>query len=69
LVEIEQLKQVLILTKEFHENYLKDFPEEQLIFQEYVNFELGRLFDNKHAIVSIDFLSKKMAIVVYGIKI
>jgi len=66
---MKHLKQVLILTKKSHKNYLKDFPEEQLIFQEYVNFELGRLFDNKHAILSIDFLSKEMAIVVYGIKI
>ncbi|WP_339883509.1 hypothetical protein [Polaribacter vadi] len=66
---MKHLKQVLILTKKSHKNYLKDFPEEQLIFQEYVNFELGRLFDNKHAILSIDFLSKEMAIVVYDIKI
>ena len=66
---MKHLKQVLILTKKSHKNYLKDFPEEQLIFQEYVNFELGRLFDHKHAILSIDFLSKEMAIVVYGIKI
>jgi hypothetical protein len=66
---MKHLKQVLILTKKSQKNYLKDFPEEQLIFQEYVNFELGRLFDNKHAILSIDFLSKEMAIVVYDIKI
>jgi len=66
---MKQLKQVLILNQESHENYLKDFPEEHLNFQDYVNFELGKLFDHKHVIISIDFLSKKMAIIVYGIKI
>lgn len=45
---MNSLQQVLIVDKKSHQNYLKDFSEELLNFQEYVNYEMGRLYDEKH---------------------
>lgn len=42
------LKQILILNKKSHQAYLKDFKEEPLTFQDYLNFELGCLFDEHY---------------------
>jgi hypothetical protein len=63
------LKQVRIITKKDHQYYLKDFGEEPLSFQGYVNFELGLLLDEQHTIVSVNFLKKKTVIIVYAMKI
>lgn len=66
---MKTLKQVRIITKKDHQYYLKDYPEEPLRFQEYVNLELGLLYDEKHTVISIDFLKKKMVVIVYVMKI
>jgi len=66
---MKTLQQVRIITKEDHEYYLKDFVEVPLSFQGYVNLELGLLHDEKHTILSIDFLKKKTVIIVYAMKI
>lgn len=47
---------------------MKDFGEEPKSFQEYINLELGLLFDEKHTIISVDFLKKKTVVIVYEIK-
>jgi len=43
--------------------------EVPLSFQGYVNLELGLLHDEKHTILSIDFLKKKTVVIVYAMKI
>lgn len=63
------LKQVRIITKKDHWYYLKDFIEEPMSFQDYVNFELGQLFDMQHSILSIEFIRKKTVVIVYTMKI
>jgi|TARA_B110000908_G_C10250559_1_gene451761 hypothetical protein len=69
MVEMKYLKQVRIITKKDHKYYLKDFGEEPKNFQDFVNLELGLLFDEKHTIISIDFLKKKTVVIVYLLKI
>ena len=66
---MNSLQQVNIVDKKSHQNYLKDFSEELLNFQEYVNYELGRLYDEKHTIISVNFLNKKTVVIVYAMKI
>lgn len=66
---MNSLQQVLIVDKKSHQNYLKDFSEELLNFQEYVNYEMGRLYDEKHTIISVNFLNKKTVVIVYAMKI
>ena len=66
---MKYLKQVRIITKKDHKYYLKDFGEEPKNFQDFVNLELGLLFDEKHTIISIDFLKKKTVVIVYLLKI
>lgn len=63
------LKQVRIITKKDHRYYLKDFTQEPMSFQDYVNFELGQLFDMQHTILSIEFIKKKTVVIVYTMKI
>lgn len=66
---MKNLQQVRIITKKDHLYYLKDFGEEPMSFQNYINLELGLLYDEKHTIISIDFLKKKTVIIVYVLKI
>ena len=66
---MKNLKQVRIITKKDHDYYLKDFGEEPKSFQEYVNLELGLLFDEKHTVISVCFLKKKTVVIVYEMKI
>ena len=66
---MKNLQQVRIITKKDHLYYLKDFGEELMSFQNYINLELGLLYDEKHTIISIDFLKKKTVIIVYVMKI
>ncbi|PVV50438.1 hypothetical protein DD829_22505 [Chryseobacterium sp. HMWF035] len=40
------LKQIMILGKEQHADYLQIYKEEPLNFEEFVNFMLGSLYDN-----------------------
>jgi hypothetical protein len=66
---MKNLLQVRIITKKDHKYYLKDFNEEPLSFQNYINLELGLLYDEKHTLISIDFLKKKTVVIVYEMKI
>ena len=66
---MSSLKQVRIVNKKSHQLYLKDFFEEPVNFQNYLNFELGTLFDEKRTIISVTFLKKKTAVIVYAMKI
>lgn len=66
---MKTVQQVRIITKKDHDYYLKDFGEEPMDFQNYVNLELGLLYDEKHTIISIDFLKKKTVVIVYSMKI
>ena len=66
---MKSLQQVRIITQKDHEYYLKDFNEEPLSFQNYINLELGLLYDEKHTLISIDFLKKKTVVIVYEMKI
>ena len=66
---MKNLKQVRIISKKDHLYYLKDFGEEPKSFQEYVNLELGLLFDEKHPVISVCFLKKKIVVIVYEMKI
>lgn len=66
MVEMKTLKQVRIITKKDHEYYLEDFVEEPLSFQDYINLELGLLFDEKLTVLSVDFITKKTVVIVYN---
>lgn len=66
---MKALKQIRIISKKDHQYYLEDDIQEPLTFQEYVNLELGLLFDEQHTIISITFLKKKTVVVVYAKKI
>lgn len=47
------VKQVLVLDRKKHCDYLKDYDEAPLNFEEFVNFELGNLFDKDRKIEQI----------------
>ena len=66
---MKNLTQVRIITKKDHDYYLEDFGEEPKSFQEFINLELGLLFDEKHTIVSVNFLKKKTVVIIYEMKI
>lgn len=63
---MKNLQQVRIITKNDHKYYLKDFIEEPLSFQEYINLELGLLFDEKLTVLSVNFIAKKTVVIVYN---
>ena len=63
------LRQIRIITKKDHQFYQEDFIDEPMSFQDYVNFELGQLFDMQHTILSIEFIKKKTVVIVYTMKI
>ena len=63
---MKNLQQVRIITKKDHKYYLKDFIEEPLSFQEYINLELGLLFDEKLTVLSVNFIAKKTVVIVYN---
>ena len=62
---MKTLKQVRIITNKDYQYYLNDFDEEPLSFQGYVNLELRLLYDEKHTVLSIEFLKKKTVVIVY----
>ena len=47
------LKQIMILDKDQHTNYLEVYKEEPLNFEEFVNFMLGSLYDNRRIIEEV----------------
>ena len=51
------VKQVMIIDDKLHQSYLQIFVEEPLNFEEFVNFELGNLFDEDR---KIEYFSKKL---------
>lgn len=63
---MKTLKQVRIISKKDYKYYLKDFVEEPLSFQGYVNLELGLLFDEKLTVLSVNFITKKTVVIVYN---
>ncbi len=69
LGSMRTLRQIRIITKKDHQFYQEDFTQEPMSFQDYVNFELGQLFDMQHTIVSIEFIKKKTVVIVYTMKI
>lgn len=47
------LRQVMVLTAQSHQEYLEDFKEEPLNFEEYINYMLGAIYDNENIIEQI----------------
>ena len=64
------VKQIMVLGKEKHQEYLDDFFEEPLDFEGFVNFMLGSLYDEDRFVEEIipnkDF---SKVLIVYKIKI
>lgn len=52
---MKPLKQVKIVNQESFKKYQDDFFEEPVLFEQYVNFELGQLYDQDHVVESITF--------------
>ena len=69
MAKVKFLTQVRIITKEDFEFYLKDFPEESNSFQDYINLELGLLFDEKHTVISVSFLTETTVVIIYNKRI
>lgn len=64
------VKQVLVLDRRKHCDYLKDYKEEPLDFEEFVNFELGNLFDEERKIEQIiPNENATQFVIIYTIKI
>ena len=64
------VKQIIILDHEMHQNYLTDFVESPMGFIDFVNFELGNLFDNERRIEQIiPNESATQFIIIYSVKI
>ena len=64
------VKQVMILNKERHQEYLKDFFEEYLNFEGFVNFMLGSLYDEDRFVEQvIPNADHSQVLIVYKIKI
>ena len=64
------IKQIMVLGKEMHQEYLDDFLEEPMDFEGFVNFMLGSLYDEDRFVEEIipneDF---SKVLIVYKIKI
>jgi hypothetical protein len=64
------VKQIMVLGKEMHQEYLDDFLEEPLDFEGFVNFMLGSLYDENRFVEEIipneDF---SKVLIIYKIKI
>ncbi len=64
------VKQIMVLGKEMHQEYLDDFLEEPLDFEGFVNFMLGSLYDeNRFVEEIIPNSDHSQILVVYKIKI
>ena len=66
----KSVKQIMILDDKMHQGYLETFVEEPLNFQDFVNFELGNLFDEERKIEQIiPNESATQFIIIYSIKL
>jgi hypothetical protein len=54
-----------MITSEYFNYYLKDFPEELRNFQGYINLKLGIIFDENYPVISVKFLSETAVVIVY----
>ena len=64
------VKQVMILDDKTHQSYLQTFVEEPLNFEEFVNFELGNLFDEDRKIEQIiPNENATQFVIIYSIKL
>lgn len=66
---MKTLKQIRIFGKEDYQRYLKDFFEEPLSFESFINFQLAQLHDNECHVVSVHFLDTETVGVVFHEKI
>jgi hypothetical protein len=64
------VKQIMVLGKEMHQEYLDDFLEEPMDFEGFVNFMIGSLYDENRFVEEIipneDF---SKVLIIYKIKI
>ncbi len=56
---MNKLLQIQIETEANYQKYLKDFFEEPVSFEQYINFVLGQLFDEGHHIKSVTYFPVK----------
>ena len=64
------VKQVMIIDDKLHQSYLHTFVDEQLNFEEFVNFELGNLFDEDRKIEQIiPNENASQFVIIYSIKL
>jgi len=64
------VKQVMIIDDKLHQSYLQTFVEEPLNFEEFVNFELGNLFDEERKIEQIiPNENATQFVIIYSIKL
>ena len=64
------VKQVMIIDDKLHQSYLQIFVEEPLNFEEFVNFELGNLFDEDRKIEQIiPNENATQFVIIYSIKL
>lgn len=64
------VKQVMIIDDKLHQSYLQNFVEEPLNFEEFVNFELGNLFDEDRKIEQIiPNENATQFVIIYSIKL
>ena len=64
------VKQVMIIDDKLHQSYLQIFVEEPLNFEEFVNFELGNLFDEDRKIEQIiPNENASQFVIIYSIKL
>lgn len=67
---VRNVKQIMILDDKIHQDYLKDFLEAPLNFEEFVNYMLGFLFDDDKFVEQIiPNNDATQIIIVYKIKI
>lgn len=69
MAKMKLFTQVRIITQEDFEYYLQDFPEESNNFQDYINLELGLLYDEKYPVISISFLTETTVVIIYNKRI
>ena len=64
------VKQVMIIDDKLHQSHLQTFVEEPLNFEEFVNFELGNLFDEDRKIEQIiPNENATQFVIIYSIKL
>ena len=64
------VKQVMIIDDKLHQSYLQTFVEEPLSFEDFVNFDLGHLFDEDRKIEQIiPNENASQFVIIYSIKL